>query len=926
MLGDFLNYAPIMGFLKRADLAGASVLEVGGQGRLGFFHGAAMAGADRRFTGALPPSLVAVNADLLALPFQDGAVRVVVRADLACSDSDEELDGALGEMLRVSAEWVLCGCDGRQSVAMEQLTGSGGQWEFMSAAAGHPLWVQAARLLDRTPGAGEQARVSLQAERARWQELAGQLSFGGGDRVLCILHRSNAAPALLGAPLVETVPGCIDAAGWLAPALRCPRCGEGAMEPTNQPVMPLACAACGALYLAGPRGELDLRRPSDSSSISMKGPTPLDVSVVIPVYGQAELTRGCLESIFAHPPGCSIEVIVVDNASPPSVARVLEPFSGRIRVIRNDANLGFARACNQGAQGALGRHVLFLNNDIEVHAGWLDPLVAVLDRNPFAGAAGSLLLYPGGKVQHAGIVFCRERTGRPAVVPYHFHSGSEPTSPWVTRPRELQAVTGACMLVRRDLFELLDGFDAGYWNGLEDVDLCLRLGECGFKVFYEPGSVLTHHESAAGPERWSGLVRNLERFDARWGARVSPDDTEQCLEDGMLPVWAPSAHGPQREAIRAPMTTVVLHAQGMNARTLEKWVRRIPLPPSPPVEWIVTGSEELAGSGPAEVDGNPIRYVSAEPVRGGAYAANLALRAATGAVTILLEPRVHLGEGWLTGILEGIGGLPDVGAAGLRAGEGRLLSGCVALRRELFERLGDLDEDLDAPFVTDDLCLRCHEAGFRVAYLQGGAEMAGTPARPAEGLLTFERKWGLSPADYFERGIRPIRRISEEPEAGREEVRQALDETLHAVRAGQFETAAAAAARAQMLDPAHPEAYLLMGLASLRRGDPGAAQEAFDLAARLAPWSARHVQPLAELLRSHGHPGAALELYQRLLKMRRRDPVVLTGMAECLLAVGEIQMARECMVLARALSTQPGAQPAPGAPAIPGGTEEALAG
>lgn len=926
MLGDFLNYAPIMSFLERPELAGSSVLEVGGQGRLGFFHGGAMAGADRKFSRELSPSVVAVNADLLALPFQDGAVRVVVRADLACSDSDEELDQALGEMLRVSAEWVLCGSDGRQSVAMEQLTGSGGLWEFRSAPAGHPLWAKAARLFDRVPGAREQFRTSLEAEPPRWHELAGQLSFGAGDRVLCILRRREPGVALLSASALETPLPRIEAARWLAPALRCPGCGEGPMEATAESMMPLSCAACGALYLAGPRGELDLRRSSGSSGKSRKEPESLDVSVVIPAYGQADLTRGCLESIFAHPPRCSIEVIVVDNASPASVSRVLGQFAGRIRVIRNEANLGFARACNQGAAAATGRHLLFLNNDIEVHPAWLDPLVAVLDRSASAGAAGPLLLYPGGKVQHAGIVFCHDRSGKPTVVPYHCYAGSEPASPGVARAREFQAVTGACLLVRRDLFEMLDGFDAGYWNGLEDVDLCLRLGECGFQVHYEPASVLTHHESAAGPERWTGLARNLERFDARWGAVVRPDDTDHGLRDGMLPVWVAGAHGPQREAVRAPLTTVVLHAQGMNARSVQKWLRKIPMPACPPLEWIVTGPPELGASSTLEMDGRSIRFMPADPLRGAAHAANLALRNSTGAFAILLEPRIHLSEGWLSGILSALVGLPDVGAAGLRAGDGRILPGCVGLKREAFERLGDLDEELDAPFVIDDLCLRCREAGFRVAHLQAGAEMAGTPARPAEGLLTFERKWGLSPADYFDRGIRPTRIPGEGPEAGREEVRQALDESLRAVRSGDMETAAAAAGRAQMLDPEHPEAYLMLGLASQRRGDRTAAHEAFDLAARLAPCSARHVQPLAELLRLHGHPGQALELYQRLLDFRRRDPVVLTGMAECLLAVGEVQMARECMVLARAVSAKPAAASAGLASPGRGGTEEALAG
>jgi GT2 family glycosyltransferase/glycosyltransferase involved in cell wall biosynthesis len=253
---------------------------------------------------------------------------------------------------------------------------------------------------------------------------------------------------------------------------------------------------------------------------------PPRVSIVVPVFGRVELTRQCVTELLAHTCSPAVELIVVDNASPDATAEYLASLDGRVRVIANAENLGFARACNQGARAARGEHLLFLNNDTIPRPGWLEPLLRELDGDPRVAIAGARLLYPDGKVQHAGIAF-----SRPDGVPYHVYRGASRQHPATLRRRELRAVTGACLLVRRSAFEAAGGFDEGYRNGFEDVDLCLRVREAGGRVIYQPRSELIHLEEQT-PGRKAHDGPNLRYFLERWRGKLAPDETRVLLEDG----------------------------------------------------------------------------------------------------------------------------------------------------------------------------------------------------------------------------------------------------------------------------------------------------------------------------------------------------------------------------------------------------------
>lgn len=240
-------------------------------------------------------------------------------------------------------------------------------------------------------------------------------------------------------------------------------------------------------------------------------------SIVIPVFDEVFLTRVCLLSLEkAELDGA--EIIVVDNGSTDSTPALLAEWSaggpGRIAV-RSDVNLGFARGCNLGAEHATGGVLVFLNNDTFVLREWLSELLRPFS-DPSVWVTGSRLLYPNGRVQHAGVVFME---GGPA----HVFGGLRGDLPLVLEQREYQAVTAASMAIRREVFERLGGFDTSYFNSYEDGDLCLKVREAGGRIMYVPTSVAYHWECMSKGRLSANDVRNRELFLERWRGRFEVD-------------------------------------------------------------------------------------------------------------------------------------------------------------------------------------------------------------------------------------------------------------------------------------------------------------------------------------------------------------------------------------------------------------------
>jgi GT2 family glycosyltransferase/radical SAM superfamily enzyme YgiQ (UPF0313 family)/Flp pilus assembly protein TadD len=251
-------------------------------------------------------------------------------------------------------------------------------------------------------------------------------------------------------------------------------------------------------------------------------------SIIIPVFNKLDLTRQCLTTLASITTMPEYEVIVVDNASTDGTAEFLAELGGDVQVIRNPDNYGFSVACNQGAGAARGEFLLFLNNDTIPTEGWLNALVDEVEHHSDVAVVGSKLLYEDGTIQHAGVAFSRI-----VFTPYHIYRKFPADSPMVNRRREFQCVTAACMLVRRDVFEQVGRFDEGFKNGFEDVDLCLKIRERGWRIVYRPDSVVYHLESQT-PGRKTHDTDNARRLLDRWSKKWwIPDEDSLYLSDGL---------------------------------------------------------------------------------------------------------------------------------------------------------------------------------------------------------------------------------------------------------------------------------------------------------------------------------------------------------------------------------------------------------
>jgi len=254
-------------------------------------------------------------------------------------------------------------------------------------------------------------------------------------------------------------------------------------------------------------------------------------AIVIPTYRGASLTRACIAAICESPPrDCEWEILIVDDGSDDPGLDGIEDEDGRVRLIRLAQNSGFAVACNTGAAEAANcEYLVFLNNDTLPSPGWLDALVREATLHPNAAAVGARLLFPNGTVQHAGVAIGRDGW------PRHLYTMFPGEHPAVTRPKQVAAVTAACILVRQSEFAAAEGFDTAFLNGYEDVDLCLRLGARGWEIRYAPASVVYHLESVTrwpdGPEP---VGENERLYDQRWRSKVEPDEFQHFLEDGVL--------------------------------------------------------------------------------------------------------------------------------------------------------------------------------------------------------------------------------------------------------------------------------------------------------------------------------------------------------------------------------------------------------
>ena len=259
------------------------------------------------------------------------------------------------------------------------------------------------------------------------------------------------------------------------------------------------------------------------------------VSAIVVNYNAGITLRDLVLSLVV---GADLDgIIIVDNASSDASLEFLGrgEFSGaNIRLVRNSGNRGFAAACNQGAALADSPYLLFINPDCRMDTGALRRLLAVLRGNPHAVMAGPLILNSDGTEQRG----CRRYLPDPRRALMRVLGLGKPDArgkivgfdltgtPLPSVPTEVEAISGACMLLRRKAFGKLGGWDEGYFLHCEDLDLCMRLGRAGMRTVFVPDARVTHVQGVSSRRRPVFVLwhkhRGMWRYFTKFQRAASP--------------------------------------------------------------------------------------------------------------------------------------------------------------------------------------------------------------------------------------------------------------------------------------------------------------------------------------------------------------------------------------------------------------------
>jgi O-antigen biosynthesis protein len=247
------------------------------------------------------------------------------------------------------------------------------------------------------------------------------------------------------------------------------------------------------------------------------------VSIVVPVYNHWATTRECLISIRDNTVGVPFEIIVADDCSQDDTRHLSSQAPGVVHV-RSSHNTGFLLNCNNAARHARGKYLVLLNNDTHVQPGWLAPLVKLAEQNGRAGIVGSMLLYPDGRIQEAGGIIWQDGSG------WNYGRFDSPQRAEYNYLKEVDYISGACILIRKSLWDQLGGFDPRFAPAYyEDTDLAFAVRRLGYQVLYQPLSRVVHLEGVShGTDISSGVkahqANNRQAFRAKWASILDKEN------------------------------------------------------------------------------------------------------------------------------------------------------------------------------------------------------------------------------------------------------------------------------------------------------------------------------------------------------------------------------------------------------------------
>lgn len=288
------------------------------------------------------------------------------------------------------------------------------------------------------------------------------------------------------------------------------------------------------------------------------------VSIVIPSYNDVPLLTECLKSIEDTCAEFDYEVIVVDDyCQPDNQAKLSALESGRVRMIFKERREGFAVSVNVGMAEAL-HDIVLLNSDIVAQPGWLDALqYAAYATDPRVGLVSPKLVYPDGSIQYGGSYYAR------VLAPQwfgHLYVGSAATRPMANVAGYNRSISGACLYITSDAYAQLGGLDETYWLGFEDVDYGLQAWRSGIRCWYEPQSLLIHHESASrGYSQGKRELASMRHFWSRW----APLFLHRTLDEPLEISYVISSHADPLWRVYVAQQAAALKDNGVSVRVHE---------------------------------------------------------------------------------------------------------------------------------------------------------------------------------------------------------------------------------------------------------------------------------------------------------------------------------------------------------------------